>query len=118
LRGEALYNLKRDDEALAAFKTVLRSEPKALTSLVAIGELHFRAGRFDQAKVAFTDVLRLYPSNARAHLQLGRIAYRNGDDAAARAAWQKAAAYGGQTPDGREAVERLFQLGRSAQPAR
>jgi len=110
LRGMTLYQLKRDDEALTAFKTALGTDPKSIRSLGGIGDVHFRAGRLANAKSAYLDVLRFYPASTRAHLQLGRIAQREGDMDAARAEWGKAALSGPNTPEGREAIDRLAQV--------
>ena len=108
LRGESLYHLGRDEEALSAFKIGLRALPNSSLGLNGIADVHYRAGRTTDAKRSYGDVLRLYPKNGHAHLQLGRIAHKEGDVASARLSWEKAMAGDPRGPDGRAAFELLL----------
>jgi tetratricopeptide (TPR) repeat protein len=114
LRGQALFALKRDAEAMAEFQIVLKTHPGSSTALSGVGDIQLRGGRTAEAKATFKRVLALYPVNQHAHLQLGRIARSEGAMRTAVEEWDKAIAYNHITPDGLAASRERASVSRGA----
>jgi tetratricopeptide (TPR) repeat protein len=74
-RGVALVELKRIDEARAAFEQALQIDPKFAPSLVNLGNLHLEAGEIDDAIRHYESALRSDEDYALAHHNLG-VAYK------------------------------------------
>jgi tetratricopeptide (TPR) repeat protein len=96
LRGVALMDLGRDDEALAHFQWFAQTWPELPDPLNNIALLHARAGRLDEALQALQQALRADPAHAAARINLGHVhlalAVRAWDTAAAAAALEPALA--------------------------
>lgn len=86
LRGVALMDLRRDDEALQQFRRVAQEHPELAEPHNNIALLHARAGRLDEALASLQTALRNDPANAAARANLGDVHLR-----LAIAAWQQAA---------------------------
>ncbi len=74
-RGVALVELKRLDEARAAFERALEIVPKFAPALVNIGNLHLEAGDTDEAIRYYESAVRSDEDYALAHHNLG-VAYK------------------------------------------
>jgi Flp pilus assembly protein TadD len=86
LRGVALMDLRRDDEALQQFRRVAQEHPELAEPHNNIALLQARAGRLDEALASLQTALRNDPANAAARANLGDVHLR-----LAIAAWQQAA---------------------------
>jgi tetratricopeptide (TPR) repeat protein len=80
--GVALMNQGRLDQALAAFRQALKSDPAFATAAYNIGVVLARKGDTRAAIDAFRNAIRLRPSFAEAHLGLGLMLKLAGDRAA------------------------------------
>lgn len=74
-RGVALVDLRRTDEARAAFEQALVIVPKFAPALVNIGSLHLEAGNTDEAIRYYETAVRSDEDYALAHHNLG-VAYK------------------------------------------
>lgn len=74
-RGVALVELKRKDQARAAFEQALDVDPKFAPALVNIGNLHLEAGEMDEAIRYYESAVRSDDDYALAHHNLG-VAYK------------------------------------------
>jgi tetratricopeptide (TPR) repeat protein len=86
----ALVKEKRFDEALEAFKKVLRTDPGAKKAHFGAGSMLVRQGRYDEALTHFQEVMRLDPLMPKAHLAAGRVYLKQGDLQKAIEAFQDA----------------------------
>ncbi len=68
-----------DDEAMAAIRRVLVSEPMSAESYLILGKIHLRRGDRDQATSAFKTALFWDNRQVDAHVALGRIYLERGD---------------------------------------
>jgi Flp pilus assembly protein TadD len=87
LEGVILLDLKRDDEALAAFRRMTQDFPDLPEPYNNVALLEARAGRLEAARVALESALRNDPVHATARANLGEIHLR-----LALQAWEAAAA--------------------------
>lgn len=108
LRGVALMDLQRDDEALAAFTQLSQDYPELPDPLNNIALLHARAGRLDRALPALEAALRNDPGHRTARANLGLVHLMLAIDA-----WEQAAAGGPADP----ALQRLLLGARALLPA-
>ena len=74
-RGVALVELKRKEEARAAFEQALEIQPKFAPALVNIGNLYLEAGETDEAITYYESAVRSDEEYALAHHNLG-VAYK------------------------------------------
>lgn len=73
LRGVALMDLHRNDDALAQFTTLTQEFPELPDPYNNIALLQARAGRLEAARQALETALRNYPSHRAARANLGQI---------------------------------------------
>lgn len=74
-RGVALVELRRTDEARAAFEQALQVVPKFAPALVNIGNLHLEAGEMEEAIRLYESAVLSDDDYALAHHNLG-VAYK------------------------------------------
>lgn len=77
-----------DQAKLAALTKKVEADPKDITSLQAIADLHFAANDWSSARAAAQRVLDVDPKNEMGLVTYGAAAYNDGDAAAAETAWQ------------------------------
>lgn len=73
LRGVVLMDLKRDDEAMAAFVAMTQQYPQLPEPYNNVAALHAKAGRWEPARVALEAALRNDPSHLLARENLGDV---------------------------------------------
>jgi protein O-GlcNAc transferase len=81
--GQALELLGRWNEAGAAYRRVLRSDPKSLDAHIALGAALQRSGQLTHAAAAYRDALALKPGDPSALGNLGAVLREMGELAAA-----------------------------------
>ena len=77
-----------DQAKLTALTKKVEADPKDITSLQAIADLHFAANDWSSARAAAQRVLDVDPKNEMGLVTYGAAAYNDGDQAAAETAWQ------------------------------
>ncbi len=103
--AEALFNQKRWDEAVTAYRTILAKVPSLTAINLQIAAAHRARGDFDAAITAYRDLLRADPNSEKARIGIGSASAEKGDMAAAEAALKEAT----ESPTaGRES---FYQLG-------
>jgi tetratricopeptide (TPR) repeat protein len=119
----------RYQEAIAAYKAVLRRHPDNVEAITHLGVILALAGHADNALEAFDRALEIEPGYAHAWWDKGRVlAEQKGDDRGAIAAWERFLQVSPQGPDRaqaetwiREARSRLAApgggAGRASAPA-
>lgn len=65
----------------------LDADPKQVASLVALGDIFFKAGDYNTAGTWMEHAVAIDPGNVRAQLALGAAKFNLGDDADARRQW-------------------------------
>jgi len=103
LEGVILLDLKRDDEALAAFQHMTEDFPELPDPYNNIALLQARAGKLDAARVALETALRNDPGYVVARANLGEVYLR-----LALQAWETVA----RTMPGDAALQRRLKLAR------
>ena len=78
LKGLALAQLGRPEDALGAYESALALAPDYLPALQGAAELEVRLGRA-QAGHRLERIVQLQPDNSTAHAMLGVVAYRAGN---------------------------------------
>lgn len=73
LRGVVLMDLKRDDDAMAAFVAMTQQYPQLPEPFNNVAALHARAGRWDAARQALEAALRNDPGHLLARENLGDV---------------------------------------------
>jgi tetratricopeptide (TPR) repeat protein len=81
--GIELAEEQKLDEAIAAFRTAIRIQPRLAAALVNLGTALLRQEKMEAAVNASSDALRLEPGLAEAHLNLGIALKRYGEQKAA-----------------------------------
>ncbi len=81
--GNALFKLRRYDEAEVAFRATMALSPEYDLALSNLGLTHLQQGRREQARQDFEALLALNPDSSSANYQLGDLALQDGraDDA-------------------------------------
>lgn len=110
LRGVALMDLRRDDEAAAQFGRLTQEHPELAEPHNNLALLHARAGRLDAALASLQTALRNDPSSAEARANLGEVHLR-----LAIQAWDGAVK---AAPDDRALADRLRRARELVAPAR
>jgi tetratricopeptide (TPR) repeat protein len=87
--GVALSDLKRHDEAIAAYKKAIAIEPRA-TRFNGLGNVYRDLGRHDEAIAEFQRAIQLDPKFAAPHNGLGNVYRALGRHEEAIAAYQRA----------------------------
>lgn len=93
LRGVALMDLQRNDEALAQFERIAQNHPELPEPHNNIALLHVRAGRLEPARQALEAALRNDPGHRTARANLGLVHLM-----LARQHWEQLAAGGAVDP--------------------
>jgi tetratricopeptide (TPR) repeat protein len=76
-RGDARYDLFREEEAEGDFLEARRLHPAAAAGY--LGEMWLRRGKYDRAQEGFAQLVRLRPQDAQGHLGLGVVREALGD---------------------------------------
>ena len=92
LMGQSLKGLGRHDEALEAFRQVLRMQPHNVDALGGVGDSLLALDRLDEAIAAYQEYVRLAPGNMKAFANLGHTLGRRGRHEAAMSAYRAAIA--------------------------
>jgi tetratricopeptide (TPR) repeat protein len=74
--GNALYELKRDADAIEQFRQALDMQPSHAKARLRLAMALERRGELDEAESAFREALQLLPGSPLPHLGLGGIAMR------------------------------------------
>ena len=105
--ADDLYNSRRWDEAIAAYRAIMAKAPALTVALLQIASAYRYKGDYDRAILAYTDLLRINSENDDALIGLGFANLEKGDLPAAERALTKAAA--GRRPT-REVFYNLGEL--------
>ena len=89
-RARALDSLRRDDEAEAAYLTVLAHAPQHFRSLNDLGLLYHRTGLATKAALCFQLAVEADPNSATAEANLAYMLFALGDLAGARSHFDRA----------------------------
>lgn len=81
--GNALTNLGRMDEAIAAYQEALKINPNDIPTLTNLGVAYYQQGRLREAQDTFRKVLSLNPDDAETHYLLAAALIQAGDLATA-----------------------------------
>ena len=103
--AETLFDQKKWDEAIAAYRSILSSAPPLNVVHLQIAAAYLGKQDYERAAAAYNDLLKVEPSNEKAAVGLAAIKSQQGDTKAAEEALMRAA----QGPEtGREV---LYALG-------
>jgi tetratricopeptide (TPR) repeat protein len=80
--GNSLEKQGKHADALAAFRSALRQDPRNSRALGGIGDVFLHIGFLDSAEYAYDSALSANPRNSNAHNGLGSVRYYNSDMAA------------------------------------
>jgi tetratricopeptide (TPR) repeat protein len=89
--ADALFNQKRWDEAVAAYRALLAKAPSITAINLQIGAAYRGKGDYDAAILAYRDMLRLDADSEKARIGIGMAHTEKGDLVAAEAALTEAA---------------------------
>jgi predicted negative regulator of RcsB-dependent stress response len=103
--ADALYNQKKWDEAIAAYRAVLSRVPVLSEINLQIGAAYRNKKEYDAAMTAYGELLRVEPSNAHAKLEIANTWLERGNPQKAEEALTGAAA------DANAPREVFYQLG-------
>lgn len=78
--ADSLIARKRDLEAIAEYRTVLKLNPTLPDIHEAIGEALVRSGRLPEALQEFQEEIQIQPDSAAAHMNAGRVLLMQGHD--------------------------------------
>jgi tetratricopeptide (TPR) repeat protein len=78
LQGIALSGEKRDKDALAAFRSALKTAPDYLPALEGAAQIEYEADSQDAVPL-LQHLLRIRPNDPTSHAMLAALAYRRGD---------------------------------------
>jgi Flp pilus assembly protein TadD len=73
IQAKGFYKAGQDDEAMAALRKILNSEPMNAESRLIVGKIHLRSGDLDQAVTQLKTALFWDNRLIEAHILLGRI---------------------------------------------
>jgi Tfp pilus assembly protein PilF len=83
IQGNAAYDLKNFDEALAAYQQIIAKYPDAYIIYANIGNCYFSQEKYDQAEEAYLKVLEKAPGDINAIIAVGNCYSNKGDSAKA-----------------------------------
>ncbi len=75
LRGSVFLNTKQYNQAAAAFKKVLKEDPKSVEALYGLGQVYYEISAFDDAETIVNEVLKLNPKHHPSQELLQAIKY-------------------------------------------
>ncbi len=107
--ADALYRQQKFEEAIAAYRAVLRSAPSLAIVNLQIGAAYRSLKNYDAAIAAYDDLLKAEPENAKAQVGLALAYLDKGDRTGAEQVLARAAS--GREP-GREVFYELGELKR------
>lgn len=99
LRGDALAELKRFDEAVSHYRAVLALEGDSAGMHVGLANVLYSAGRIDEAVEHYQTALKLFPAHAPAHNRLGIALTAQGKVAEANLHYQEAVRLRPENPE-------------------
>jgi tetratricopeptide (TPR) repeat protein len=88
MRALTLSGLKRDPEALVAYRKALALDPKSLPALQGAAEIEYRTRR-PEAKQTIERIIAIEPASLVAHAMLGSLAFERQDCEGAVAAFER-----------------------------
>jgi len=88
--ADALFNQKRWDEAVVAYRSVLAKAPSISNINLQIAAAYRGKGDYDAAIAAYRDLLRVNPDSEKAKIGIGAANSEKGDTKAAEAALMQA----------------------------
>jgi tetratricopeptide (TPR) repeat protein len=88
--GQALFEMGREDEAIAHYQQALQINPGYAVAHYNLGIALFRKGKVDEAIAHYQQALQIKPDYAEAHNNLGGVLLQEGDVDEAIAHLQKA----------------------------
>src|SRR5262249_47236662 len=77
-QADALFNQRRYDEAIAAYKAVIRAEPKNIRAYRELGVVYGKQGRYDEAITALQEATKLDPHDFQTQYVLGAAYLQKG----------------------------------------
>ena len=77
--AEALFNQKKWDEAIAAYRSILSSAPPLNVVQLQIAAAYLGKQDYEHAAAAYNDLLKVEPSNGQAAVGLAAIKSQQGD---------------------------------------
>ena len=117
LEGMALTGLRKDADALAAFRSALEISPNYVPAIEAAVEIEYRLGNPDVESLLLR-LLALRPSEQTAHAMLGALGWKRSDcDAAVQHFSQAKAAVAAQPDALREFGACLVKMSRPVEAA-
>lgn len=108
--GNALTNLGRIDEAIAAYQEALKINPNDIPTLTNLGVAYYQQGRLREAQDTFRKVLSLDPDDAETHYLLAAALIQAGDLAAAEQELNRALELKPNLPEARFGMGMLRRL--------
>jgi len=112
LKGIALSQLDRPEDAILAFEAALALQPSYLPALQGVAEIEFRLGR-PTARMRLERIVALQPGNPTAHAMLGVLAYAARDCSKALEHFDRGSAAVEADPETlRQRAECNFEAGR------
>ena len=90
--ADALFNQRRWDDAIAAYKAIMEKTPSLSVINLQIASAYFSKKEYDPAIAAYNDLLKVDPNNDKATVGIARVDIERGQTAAAEESLTKAAA--------------------------
>jgi predicted Zn-dependent protease len=91
LAADALFNQRRWDDAISAYRAIMDKAPSLSVINLQIGASYVGKKDYDSAITAYTDLLKANPANEKAEVGIAKVYLEKGDRAAAIAGLTKAA---------------------------
>jgi Tfp pilus assembly protein PilF len=91
LAADLLFNQRKYDESIAAYRAVMERAPTLSVINLQIGNAFFNKKDYESAVAAYSDLLKVDPNNAKGVVGIAKAELARGDADAAEAALKKAA---------------------------
>ena len=91
LNADLLFNQRKYDEAIAAYRAIMEKAPTLSVINLQIGNAYLNKKDYDGAVTAFGNLLKVVPTNAKAVVGISKAEQARGNTDAAEAALKKAA---------------------------